>query len=73
MTNEFIETLNERDYHAMPHLSSTSIRRLLRSPAHYKAGLVATEDTEAMRIGRAIHAGLLELSLIHISEPTRPY
>jgi len=60
MTAEFIETMTDRDYHAMPHLSSTSIRRLLRSPAHYKAGLVATEDTEAMRLGRAIHTGLLE-------------
>ncbi|CAK0773445.1 Exodeoxyribonuclease VIII [Gammaproteobacteria bacterium] len=60
MTAEFIETLNNHDYHAMPRLSSSDVRRLLRSPAHYQAGLIATEDTEAMRFGRALHASILE-------------
>ena len=61
MTAEFIETMNERDYHAINRLSSTNVRRLLRSPAHYLEGLKESRDSsETLRLGSAIHAGLLE-------------
>lgn len=48
-------------YHAMPALSSTGIKVLRRSPAHYLAYRATPWDpTPAMRIGTAIHTLVLE-------------
>lgn len=48
-------------YHAMPALSSSGIKKLLRSPAHYLVERTKqNEPTPAMRIGTAIHTLILE-------------
>src|SRR5690349_3941280 len=47
-------------YHAGPGISSTGIKEILKSPAHYKAYLEGQEDTDAFRLGRLVHMRLLE-------------
>lgn len=48
-------------YHSMPALSSSGIKKLLRSPAHYIVERTrANEPTDAMRIGTAVHTLILE-------------
>lgn len=48
-------------YHAMRALSSSGIKKLLRSPAHYLLDRTKTsEPTESMRFGTAVHTLLLE-------------
>lgn len=55
------DTAYHRDY---PGASSTALKKLLRSPAHYQAYLKAPDvDSEARRFGRAVHALLLERPL----------
>lgn len=49
------------DYHGLAALSSSGIKKLLRSPAHYIVERTKrSEPTEAMRIGTAVHTLLLE-------------
>ncbi len=51
----------EAEYHALDALGSTDIKRLLRSPAHFRAGRDASsEPTAAQEIGTAIHLAVLE-------------
>ena len=51
----------EKDYHALPHLSSTGVRALLRTPAHFRAAQKTMRiATPAMQWGTIIHAALLE-------------
>ena len=54
--------LGDEDYHRKaPGVSSTGLKRLLRSPAHYQAYLQEPKnDTASQRLGRAIHAWVLE-------------
>jgi len=48
-------------YHALEALSSSGIKKLLRSPAHYLVERTKrNEPTEAMRIGTAVHTLILE-------------
>lgn len=48
-------------YHQGPGISSTDLKHLLRSPAHYKAAKEDPfEDSAALRLGRAIHCAVLE-------------
>jgi len=64
-----IQGLDDEKYHRhSPGISSTGLKKLLRSPAHYRAyleGLAdkAQSDTAARRFGRAAHAWLLEPAL----------
>lgn len=56
----------ESAYHAGPGLSSSLLRQLLRSPAHYKAKLDGKKDENELRdsaaltFGRAAHCAVLE-------------
>ena len=54
--------LTDTEYHRdFKEASSSALKKLLRSPAHYKAYLNATDsDTSARKFGRAVHALLLE-------------
>lgn len=53
--------MDAEDYHALAALSSSGIKKLLRSPAHYLVERTkATPPTESMRIGTAIHTLVLE-------------
>jgi len=50
-------------YHALPHLSSSGIKEILRSPLHYKTRFldgVAREDSAALRLGRYVHQAVFE-------------
>jgi hypothetical protein len=61
-----IRGLDDEKYHRQSSgISSTGLKKLLRSPAHYRAyaealGDKAQSDTAARRFGRAAHAWLLE-------------
>lgn len=50
--------MSHDQYLREPGLSSSAIRQILRSPAHYKFG--EREETEAFKIGTLVHAILLE-------------
>jgi len=47
-------------YHAGPGVSSSGLKEILKSPAHYKTYLAGQEDTEAFRVGRLVHLRILE-------------
>jgi len=49
--------LTNAQYHALPSLSASGAKKVLRSIAHY---LTPTETTTAMRLGTAIHTAILE-------------
>ena len=56
-----IDNLPMDDYHASAALSSSGIKKLLRSPAHYVVERTQSRaPTDAMRIGTAVHTLLLE-------------
>lgn len=53
-------SLTRDEYNALPGLSYSGIKELLRSPAHYQLYLKAErEETKALRIGSAAHLGFL--------------
>jgi len=54
----FVVGMPNDDYHAYEGLSSTGVKNILRSPAHYAAD--SFERTRAMEVGSAIHAAVLE-------------
>jgi hypothetical protein len=49
-------------YHSSPHLSSSLLRTLMRSPLEYKRAIdgAGKETTEAMQYGTVAHAAILE-------------
>lgn len=47
-------------YHSGPGISSTGLKEILKSPAHYRAYLDGQEDSAAFRLGRLVHMRLLE-------------
>lgn len=48
-------------YRAIPALGSSDVKALLRSPAHYRAGLEdESEATDAQALGTAVHLAVLE-------------
>lgn len=60
--NKWLNLKNEL-YHKMPGISSSGIRDLLRSPAHYYYKYYVSQDeleTSAMRFGNLVHTALLE-------------
>lgn len=57
----FAISLGETDYRATHHVSSTGLKKMLRSPGHFQAyRRNPGADTAARRFGRAAHAWLLE-------------
>lgn len=62
--NRLIENMTNADYHAHAALSSTGLKYLAQSPAHYKAYRDnPPEQTSALLIGSAVHAAFLENGL----------
>lgn len=55
----FVVGMPNDDYHAYEGISSTGIKNILRSPAHFKCDVF--ERSRAMEIGSAIHAAVLEM------------
>lgn len=57
----FFDKLDDASYHAYPALSSSGIKHLLKSPAHYLASLqVPREPTPSMEFGTLFHMSILE-------------
>jgi hypothetical protein len=57
-----ISKISDKDYHAMPHLSSSAIKSFLKSPKNYHHEYVLgnkTEPTQSMIFGTAFHELLL--------------
>lgn len=53
-------SLTREEYTALPGLSYSGLKELLRSPAHYRHWLAnPKEETKALRIGKAVHAAFL--------------
>lgn len=69
-------------YHAGPGVSSSGLKEILKSPAHYQAYKAEPQtDTAALRFGRLVHTRLLEPELFKTTvvvrrekpqEPARP-
>lgn len=63
---EVVDDLSSEDYHAHPALSSSGLKEIDRSPAHYFAAYLDPDrepnddDTPAKKIGRAVHCAILE-------------
>lgn len=63
--------LDERLYHASPHLSSTGARKLLESPAKYKYSLThPQEHKDAFDLGTAVHTKILGTGANIFTYPT---
>jgi hypothetical protein len=61
MTARLITGMSRAEYDAIDADNWSSIRRIAKSPAHYKHGAEeGTEDTDALRFGRAAHLAVLE-------------
>lgn len=61
LTNGLHFNVSRADYDAIERVNWSRLRHMKRSPAHYRAALLQkTEDTDAMRLGRATHAAALE-------------
>ena len=58
---DIIYGLPDPDYHKLKEIGSTSLRRMLMTPADYKAALTMKfKVTEEMKKGTAVHSALLE-------------
>jgi len=58
---QLLHGMPARDYHALPGLSSSSIKHLLRSPAHFETWRKTPNDpTPQMKFGTVVHAAILE-------------
>lgn len=57
--------MSNKDYHAQPSISSSQLKDVLRSPAHFYAKYLAedrepSKETDDMRLGSAVHLLFLE-------------
>ena len=60
-TPEVIDGLSNREYHASPHLGSTSLKTLAtKTPAHYKHDQENPRHSDAFDLGTAVHSLVLE-------------
>lgn len=60
-------------YHEGPGISSTGLKEILKSPAHYQASRVDRGgDSAALRFGRLVHMRLLEPELFNVMVVVRP-
>ena len=58
-----VDDLDELTYHALPGLSSTGAKAILRSPAHYRWQVEHRTDKAAFDLGHAAHADVLGTGL----------
>jgi hypothetical protein len=59
----------ELEYHAMPGLSSTGVKEMLKSPAHYRWMLEHRVERKAFDVGHAAHAKILGVGLGVVEYP----
>jgi len=66
------ENLPFDQYLSLPAASNSGLKKILRSPAHFKYPEPDKKDSRAMQIGRAIHSAVLEPELFaktyHVAE-----
>lgn len=55
-----IENMAQDEYFAIEAASNSGLKKIRRSPAHFKSPEPSKEDTRAKQIGRAIHSAILE-------------
>jgi hypothetical protein len=61
MSAEIVYDMSREDYDALDRVNFSSLKHILRSPAHYKAALgVKPEPTDAMTLGTVVHGLILE-------------
>lgn len=70
--------MSDEDYHhpQCPGVSSTRLKQILRSPAHYQHNLQDPTETEAMIFGRQVHEMLLQperFSARHVKAEPNPH
>jgi len=67
---KFIDETNEQ-YHARHEMSASMLKKLDESPrvfeAHYIAKTIESKQSDAMRLGSAVHAAILEPDVFHAS------
>lgn len=70
----FVPGMSNAEYHSLKQfVSSSMLRKLLKSPAHYKAALeTPSESTKAMIFGSAAHAFQLEAAIFDKEYAVRP-
>jgi exodeoxyribonuclease VIII len=65
---KFIDETNEQ-YHARREMSASMLKRLDESPrlfeAHYVARTIESKQSDALRLGSAVHAAILEPDVFH--------
>lgn len=54
-----LKKISDKEYFAIDALSSSAIKQLLKTPAHFKCFSYGTEPTPSMRLGTLVHAFLL--------------
>lgn len=73
MAGPFKMVLTNEEYHAHEAVGSSSLKKILRSPAHYLFGLEnPSEPTAAMDLGTAIHEAILEPNLFKANTVVMP-
>jgi hypothetical protein len=61
--NGLIDDIPDATYHALPGLSSTGMKWLLRSPAHYAENIRHRVERTAFDVGHAAHAKILGVGM----------
>ena len=61
--DRLVMSLDEQEYHQLPGLSSTHIKWLLRSPAHYRHLSANRVEKAEFDLGHAVHAKVLGVGL----------
>ncbi len=64
--------LTNEEYHAHSAIGSTSLKRILRSPAHFLFAKTNPEESKALNFGRAVHMALLEPQVFAASVVVMP-
>jgi hypothetical protein len=66
------QVMTNSEYHNFPAAGSSSLKNILRSPAHYLEGLKPSESTPAQEFGTAVHEALLEPNLFEANAVVMP-
>jgi hypothetical protein len=64
--------MTNSEYHSFPAAGSSSLKNILRSPAHYLEGQKPSEPTPAQEFGSAVHEALLEPNLFEANTVVMP-
>ena len=68
MSNEFIKTITNAEYHRDGRISASGLKQILRSPMHYKFNKENPRPpTRAMEFGTLMHTAILEPELLAAS------